>query len=69
MEGYCLKCKKKISMDRIELIKMNNGKPALTGNCPNCGTKIYKIGSIDWNRLNKEEDAQAIKILGEEYFY
>jgi len=23
---------------------MKNGKPATTGECPTCGTKIYKIG-------------------------
>jgi hypothetical protein len=23
---------------------MKNGKPATTGTCPTCGTKIYKIG-------------------------
>jgi predicted RNA-binding Zn-ribbon protein involved in translation (DUF1610 family) len=23
---------------------MKNGKPATVGTCPNCGTKIYKIG-------------------------
>ena len=25
-------------------ITMKNGKPATMGTCPNCGTKIYRIG-------------------------
>ncbi|HEV2954098.1 MAG TPA: DUF5679 domain-containing protein [Candidatus Dormibacteraeota bacterium] len=44
MEGYCLKCKKKVEMKNPEPITMKNGKPATNGTCPVCGTKIYKIG-------------------------
>lgn len=44
MEGYCLKDKKKVQMKDPKPITMKNGKPATVGECPNCGTKIYKIG-------------------------
>ncbi len=43
--GYCLKCKKKVEIKNAQQITMKNGKPATTGECPTCGTKIYKIGS------------------------
>jgi RNase P subunit RPR2 len=43
-EGYCLKCKTKREMQDAQAITMKNGKPATTGTCPVCGTKIYKIG-------------------------
>ena len=44
MEGYCLKDKRKVEMVNPTPITMKNGKPATVGTCPNCGTKIYKIG-------------------------
>ena len=44
MEGYCLKDKKKVEMKDPKPITMKNGKPATVGTCPNCGTKIYRIG-------------------------
>jgi hypothetical protein len=25
---------------------MKNGRPAITGTCPDCGTKIFKIGKM-----------------------
>ncbi len=43
-EGYCLKCKAKREMSNAQAITMKNGKPATTGACPVCGTKMYKIG-------------------------
>jgi DNA-directed RNA polymerase subunit RPC12/RpoP len=42
--GYCLKCKKQVEIQNAQAITMKNGKPATTGTCPNCGTKIFKIG-------------------------
>ena len=43
-EGYCLKCKAKREISNAQAITMKNGKPATTGTCPVCGTKMYKIG-------------------------
>jgi hypothetical protein len=42
--GYCLKDKKNVEIQNPQNITMKNGKPAITGTCPNCGTKIFKIG-------------------------
>jgi RNase P subunit RPR2 len=43
-EAYCVKCKAKREVKDPAQVTMNNGKPALTGTCPVCGTKLYKIG-------------------------
>ena len=44
VNGYCLKCKKQQEIKDAQPITMKNGKPATTGTCPECGTKIFKIG-------------------------
>jgi predicted RNA-binding Zn-ribbon protein involved in translation (DUF1610 family) len=44
MEAFCLKERKKVEMKDPKQITMKNGKPATQGVCPNCGTKIFKIG-------------------------
>ena len=44
MQGYCVKCKAKREMKNTKAITMKNKKPATTGTCPTCGTKMFKIG-------------------------
>lgn len=42
-EGYCVKCKaKKEIMDAVEEV-MKNGRRAIKGKCPTCGTVMFKI--------------------------
>ena len=42
-EGYCVKCKaKKEISDAVEVIT-KNGRKAIKGKCPTCGTVMYKI--------------------------
>lgn len=43
VEAYCLKCKAKKTMDNAEKVTMKNGRPAIKGQCPDCGTGMYKI--------------------------
>jgi hypothetical protein len=43
-EGYCVKCKAKKQIKDAKDIVMKNGRPATQGLCPDCGTKIFKIG-------------------------
>lgn len=43
-EGYCVKCKAKKEMNNPEQITMKNGRPATKGTCPDCQTKMFKIG-------------------------
>ena len=42
-EGYCVKCKAKKEMVQTQEVTMKNGRPALKGVCPDCGTKIMRI--------------------------
>ena len=44
-EAYCVKCKAKKEMKDAKEIKMKNGRPAVTGSCPVCSTKMFKIGA------------------------
>lgn len=44
MEGYCMKCRTKREMKYARAVTLKNGRPATQGNCPTCGTKIFKIG-------------------------
>jgi len=44
-EGYCVKCKAKKEIVDPQSITMKNGRPATQGTCPDCGTKIFKIGA------------------------
>jgi hypothetical protein len=42
-EGYCVKCKaKKDIVDAVEET-MKNGRKAIKGKCPTCGTVMFKI--------------------------
>jgi len=43
-EAYCVKDKMKVEIKNPEKITMKNGKPAITGTCPVCGTKVFRIG-------------------------
>ena len=44
--GYCVKCKSKKQMRDPFPIVMKNGRNAVRGLCPDCDTKIFKIGSM-----------------------
>jgi len=43
MEGYCVKCRKKREIANAVEVRMKNGRPAMKGRCPNCGTGMYRI--------------------------
>ncbi len=45
MEAYCVKCKAKREMKNPQQVTMKNGRPATTGTCAVCGTKIFRIGA------------------------
>lgn len=42
---YCVKCRAKKEVSNPEKVTMKNGKPAMKGTCPDCGTKMFKIGA------------------------
>jgi len=41
--GYCVKCKSKKDMKDEQKVTMKNGRAAVRGKCPSCGTGMYKI--------------------------
>ena len=43
--GYCMKCKTQRTMTGPKPVTMKNGRPATEGSCPECGTKMFKIGA------------------------
>jgi len=44
-KGYCVKCKKKnVEMKNPKSVKLKNGRAATKGECPKCGTKMFRIG-------------------------
>jgi len=42
--GYCVKCRTKREIKNPKSVTMKNGRPATTGTCPTCKTKMYRIG-------------------------
>ena len=38
-----MKCKKKVKMKNTEEVVMKNGMKAAKGECPTCGTKVFRI--------------------------
>ena len=42
--GYCVKCKAQREIKAPQNVTMKNGKKAVKGTCPVCGTKMFRIG-------------------------
>jgi uncharacterized Zn finger protein (UPF0148 family) len=42
-EGYCVKCKAKKEIINAVEETMKNGRKAIKGKCPTCGTVMFKI--------------------------
>jgi len=61
-EGYCVKCKAKREIaDGVEET-MKNGRKAIKGKCPTCGTVMFKIlggkaAPAAQNRVETKPDA------------
>jgi DNA-directed RNA polymerase subunit RPC12/RpoP len=45
MKAYCVKCRKKVEMKKPHVELMKNKRPATRGECPECGTRIFKMGA------------------------
>ena len=42
-QGYCVKCKAKKEMADAKEVTMKNGRKAMKGKCPDCGTGMDRI--------------------------
>ena len=47
MEAYCMKCKEKREMKDAQAVFTKTGTPATQGVCPECGTKLFRMGRTD----------------------
>ena len=44
MEAYCFKCRNKREISSPRQVTLKNGRPATQVVCPECGTKVFRIG-------------------------
>ena len=42
-EGRCMKCKKTVDIKNGKEVVMKNKMRAVKGECPACGTKVFRI--------------------------
>ena len=42
-EAYCVKEKTKREMSGATEVRLKNGRRAVQGTCPSCGTKLFRI--------------------------
>ena len=42
--AYCVKCREKREIKDPQETTLKNGRPALKGTCPECGTNGFRIG-------------------------
>ncbi len=45
VQAYCVKCKEKVDIKDPKEVELKNGKPAVKGTCPKCGTGVFRIGA------------------------
>lgn len=42
-DGYCVKCKSKKAIKDPKETTLKNGRKAMKGKCPDCGTGMFRI--------------------------
>ncbi|MCC6793120.1 MAG: hypothetical protein IT336_15640 [Thermomicrobiales bacterium] len=43
VEAYCVKCREKREIKDPNQVQMKNGRYAIEGTCPECGTKLFRM--------------------------
>ncbi|MBN1536074.1 MAG: type I DNA topoisomerase [Anaerolineales bacterium] len=62
MEAYCVKCKTKREVKDPEAVFMRSGAPATRGICPECGTRLFRMGRTEAHEgLNPKAPANQNK--------
>jgi hypothetical protein len=59
VEAYCVKCREKREIKDPEEVTMKNGRPAMQGTCPVCGTKLFRMMSGAARDGNSATPAEA----------
>lgn len=44
LDAYCFKCRSKKRIKHPLFVRLKNGRLAVRGVCPDCGTKVFRIG-------------------------
>lgn len=42
-EAFCVKCRKKVTVRNPQTVTLKNGRKAIKGTCPTCGTTVYRF--------------------------
>jgi DNA-directed RNA polymerase subunit RPC12/RpoP len=42
-KAFCVKCRKKVTVEGATTKTLKSGRKALVGKCPSCGTKVFKF--------------------------
>lgn len=43
-QAYCVKCRANRDIANAAQVTLKNGRPATSGTCPICKTKVFRIG-------------------------
>ena len=43
-QAYCMKCRTKREIKSPKQVTLKNKRPAVSGTCPVCKTKVFRIG-------------------------
>lgn len=46
LTAYCMRDRKKVEIQKPKAIVHPNGKHAITGKCPICGGKVFRMGEL-----------------------
>ncbi len=45
VQAYCVRDRKMVEIKNPQQVTLKNGRPAVQGTCPECGTKVTRIGA------------------------
>jgi DNA topoisomerase-1 len=63
MEAYCFKCRARREIKDPKPVFTSSGRPATRGVCPECGTKMFRMGETpDHAELNPEQHMAVSKV-------
>ena len=63
LQGYCLKCKEKRTIQNPVAEWAANGSPATRGTCPVCGGTIYLRGRTPAHETLPKPEATATRMI------
>jgi Zn finger protein HypA/HybF involved in hydrogenase expression len=61
VEAYCVKCRTKVEIKNPHDVVLKNHRNAITGYCPICGSKVYRITGKDNHNSHHEESKEHNK--------